>query len=145
MDIDNDNYQCQDQEHDDEYYLARGLIPPKFRRYKQIRMEKWVAAGNKPWDSCYDRTITQEELDFYLKRELRKAPEERYQAEKANRFFHDLSCYMRGLSIDDYDKGCHDEQCIPECRFYLEYGRIEDAEVIDEHNKRMESLRQETG
>jgi hypothetical protein len=55
-----------------------------------------------------DETVTQDELDFGLKRQLSKTPENRYQEEKENRSFHELSCYMRGLSINDYDKGCHD-------------------------------------
>jgi hypothetical protein len=33
-------------------------------------------------------------------------------------------------------------KCIPECRFYPKYGRIEDEKVIEEHNKVGESYRQ---
>lgn len=71
-----------------------------------------------------------------LKRYLSIPPEERYQAQKANRFFHELGSYMRGLSSDDWDKGCHDGQCIPECPLYPEYGSISDEEVIQEHNEK---------
>ena len=39
-------------------------------------------------------------------------------------------------------KACHDQQCIPECRFYPEYGRIEDEEVIQKHNETEERYRQ---
>lgn len=48
---------------------------------------------------------------------------------------------MRGLG--EYDYGCTGAGCIPECRYYPEYGRIEDEEVIEKHNKFVESCRQE--
>jgi hypothetical protein len=32
--------------------------------------------------------------------------------------------------------------CVPECRYYPKYGRIEDEEVIADHNKWVESYRQ---
>jgi hypothetical protein len=37
---------------------------------------------------------------------------------------------------------CNNGQCVPECRYYPEYGRIEDEEVIAAHNKWVESYRQ---
>jgi hypothetical protein len=40
------------------------------------------------------------------------------------------------------ESGCANLGCIPECRFYPEYGRIEDEEVIAEHNKRVEYLKE---
>ena len=77
---------------DDDYYLARGSEPPRFKYYKHVRAEKWRALGHKPLlDEDYDHSITQEELDFILKRELWLSPEERYQHEKRNWLFHDLS------------------------------------------------------
>jgi hypothetical protein len=33
--------------------------------------------------------------------------------------------------------------CVPECRYYRKYGRIEDQEVIEEHHKRVKDLREE--
>ena len=70
---------------DDDYYLAIGSEPPRFRYYRQIRAEKWKALGHKPLlDEDYDHSITQEELDFILKRELWPSSEERYQHEKRN-------------------------------------------------------------
>ena len=67
-----------------------------------------------------DKTTTQDELDFALKRDLRMTPEERYQLGKRSFLFHDLSCYLRDLSDEEY--GCTGARCIPECRFYPEYG-----------------------
>jgi len=96
-----------------------------------------------------DKTITQDELDYNLKAKLRVSPEERYQAEKRKWYFHKLS--YSDQTTDDYGRlvdvvkeyGCgHGSNkreeggcCVPECRFYREYGRIEDEEVIEEHNK----------
>ena len=42
--------------------------------------------------------------------------------------------------LGEYDYGCTGAGCVPECRFYPEYGRIEDEEVIEEHNKLVESF-----
>jgi hypothetical protein len=52
---------------------------------------------------------------------------------------------MRGLDATGYDGyGCNQfTGCIPECRFYAQYGRIEDEEVIAEHNKVVEALKEE--
>ena len=130
-----------DGEDDDDYYIKTGEIPPRFQAYRHARWEKLDEWGKLTCEDV-DETVTQDELDFGLKRQLSKTPEERYQEEKENRSFHELSPYMRGLSIDDYDKGCHDQQCIPECRFYPEYGRIEDEEVIQKHNETEERYRQ---
>jgi hypothetical protein len=49
---------------------------------------------------------------------------------------------MTNDGIDDIDKGCHDQRCIPECRFYPEYGRIEDEEVVQRHKEIEQRYRQ---
>ena len=136
--------QGQEHEYDDEYYLARGSQPSRFTYYRQIRAEEWRVLGYNPLlnEKDIDHRITQEELDFYLKRDLRESPEQRYQAEKQNWFFQDLSCYMQDLNpVDGY--GCTNISCIPECRFYADQGRIEDEEVIENHNKWVKDLRQQ--
>jgi hypothetical protein len=76
-----------------------------------------------------------------MKRMLRQSPEERYQTKKAKFMFHDLSCYMRKLGEEDY--GCTGAGCIPECRYYAKYGRIEDSEIIEEYRKTEESGKQD--
>ena len=64
--------------------------------------------------------------------------------QKQSWFFHELSWYWRGLDATGYDgQGCNQfTGCVQECRFYPEYGRIEDEEVIEKHNKVVESYRQ---
>lgn len=64
--------------------------------------------------------------------------------EKAHWYWHESSWTWRGLDTTGYDgKGCNQfTGCIPECRFYPEYGRIEDEQVIDEHNELVESYGQ---
>jgi hypothetical protein len=42
---------------------------------------------------------------------------------------------MLGLSSDDWNKGCTNLGCIPECEYYPEYGRIEDSQIIEEHKE----------
>jgi len=66
-----------------------------------------------------DDEITYEEINFYTKRALRPTPEQRYQKRKAVRYArgHEDACNFSGA-------------CIPICRFYPEFGRIEDSEVI---------------
>ena len=76
--------------HDDGYYLDRGSEPPRFAYYRHVRAEEWKALGYKPWDHEYDSRITQDELDFILKRNLRMPPEARYQRETSNSYFHEL-------------------------------------------------------
>ena len=64
--------------------------------------------------------------------------------QKQSWFFHELSWYWRGLDATGYDgQGCNQfTGCVQECRFFTEYGRIEDEEVIEEHNKVVESYLQ---
>ena len=91
-----------------------------------------------------------------LKRDLKVPPEERYRREKGNWLFHDLS-YLdqtvdeNGKAVDIIkESGCghwsnkrEEGCCVPECRYYLKYGRIEDQEVIAEHNKTVKELIEE--
>jgi hypothetical protein len=103
---DDDNEDILKQIKDDDYYMERkGLVPPRFYYYKHIKALRYG-------DSTY-LYETQDELDFYLKRDLKKTPEERYQYEKKEGyFFHRQSSYMRGLSSDDWNKGCTNLGCI---------------------------------
>lgn len=131
--------------HDDEYYLDRGDTPPRIRYYRHVRAEEWKALGYKSQDHKYDNRITQDELNFILKRNLRMPLEQRYQREKAHWYWHESSWSWRQRDKKEtgYDGyGCNG-QCIPECRYYHEYGRIEDEEVIEKHKKLVERHRQE--
>jgi hypothetical protein len=125
--------------HDDEYYLGKGSEPPRFAYYRLGRLQKMDQSER---EACYGhpKTITQEELDYALRLKLRESPEQRYQDKKSNFLFHDLSCYMKGLGEEDH--GCNGRSCIPECEYYPEHGRIEDEQIIKEHNEMVESYRQ---
>lgn len=133
---------------DDDYYLDRRSEPPRFAYYRHVRVEQCTDEWRKKTLECVWDTISQDELDYYLKAKLRVSPEERYQNEKREWFFHELS-YLH-QTVDDNGKavdiikeyGCgHSSNkreggcCVPECRYYQEYGRIEDDVVITEHRK----------
>jgi hypothetical protein len=108
---DDDKYRID--KYDDEYYLSIGEDPPRFTYYRQARAERWKAlqeqGHHKPSDT--DPGVTQEEIDFGLKRALRVPPEQRYQHEKEHYYFHEL--YVEG------GKECNPvyEGCTPKCRF----------------------------
>lgn len=128
----NDNYYNRIDKYDDEYYLDQNRDPPRFLLYRQARAEKWEES--KPHGpSEYDDTVTQDELDYALKWRLRMTPEQRYQDEKREPWFHEL--YVEG------GRECnnlYDPCCIPgHCRFADEYGVITDEEVIEYHNNKL--------
>jgi hypothetical protein len=110
--------------YDDEYYIDRGDFPPRFAYYRHV---------TKKLNLPHEFVVTSDELNYGMKGMLRMSPEDRYQSKKANFLFHDLSCYMRKLGEEDY--GCTGAGCIPECRYYPKYGRIEDEELIEEYRK----------
>lgn len=64
--------------------------------------------------------------------ELQLLAEERYQRRKKDWAHHDTSWFMRKVSMND-ENSCNYLRCIPDCRFYLNEGRIEDDEVKREH------------
>ena len=76
---------------------------------------------------------------------LRVHPEERYQHKKEAWYFHESSWYMRqgrdGIESGYDGYGCNNGKCVPECRYYPEYGRIEDEEVIQRHKEIEEGYR----
>lgn len=111
------------------------------RLYRAARLEKFDERGQKMFEGDND-TITEDELDYYLKAKLRVPPEQRYQDKREEWFSHESSWYWRGAN--GYDgRGCNQfTGCVLECRFYPGYGRIDDEEVIAEHNKVVESYRQ---
>ena len=66
------------------------------------------------------------------KMNLRSSPEDRYQHKKKAWYFHESSWCVR--HDNGYDgQGCNDGKCVPECRYYPKFGRIEDEEVIQRH------------
>ena len=130
-------------EYDDDYYIEIGSEPPRFADYRAARAKITNAFGNKTYEDVWD-SITQDESDYYLKMNLRVHPEERYQHKKEAWYFHESSWYMRGRDgiesgYDGY--GCNNGKCVPECRYYPKYGRIEDEEVIQRHKEIEEGYR----
>ena len=127
--------------HDDDYYLDRRTEPPRFEDYRAARCKKKIG-DTLTFEDAWD-TITQDELDYYLKLALKVPHEERYQIEKCEWTLHESSWYKRNNGKGGYDGyGCNDGVCIPECRYYPKYGRVEDEEVIEWHRKWVESYRQ---
>jgi hypothetical protein len=155
LDLDNnDTDSSNNNNNDHDYYLDRGMEPPRFVQYRLARARHKIG-DTKTYQDVWD-SITQDELDYYLKARLREPLEQRYQRIKKEWYFHELS-YLH-QTVDDNGKavdiikeyGCGHWSikaeeggcCVPECRYYTKYGRIEDDEVIADHNKWVESYRQ---
>lgn len=121
-------------EHDDEYYIDMEIEPPRFAYYKQVRKNNPLVNW---WE--HDARETIDELNFYLKQQLKDTPEERYQYRKKSWLFHPSN--MDGKH--DSFNGCNNLRCIQGCRFYdYAYGRFEDDDVIAEHDHYIEHLKQ---
>jgi hypothetical protein len=117
-----------DSSDNDEYYLAIGSEPDRFAYYRYIRVKYATDEWRKQTcEAVYD-SVTQDELDYSLKRKLRMTPEQRYEQKKRNYFFHSTSCSPDGCTI--------------ECHYYPKYGRIEQDEITQEHTELVEHHRQ---
>ena len=109
--------------------------PHRFSDYRAARAKKTAPAVGLTYEDVYD-TITQEELDWELRQALKVSPEQRYQHKKYHWYSHPSSWYVR-VPHNGYDGfGCTGQNCVLECRFYHETGRIEDSEVIQNHRER---------
>jgi hypothetical protein len=120
------NSNVQDEDYGtDEYYIRIGDRPPRFRLYQHARWEKL--------NECQgvDDFITLDELNFILKQQLAMTPEARYQHRRNKGLWHD--CGIESAGVD----------CNPSCKFYPPVGRIEDQEIIEEHNRDVERMKQE--
>lgn len=114
--------------------------PHRFSDYRAARSKKTAPAVGLTYEDVYD-TITQEELDWELRQQLKVSPEDRYQHQKKHWYSHPSSWYVR-VPHRGYDgQGCTGQNCVPECRFYPEYGRIEDSEVIQNQREREKRYR----
>lgn len=62
------------------------------------------------------------------------SPEAKYQELKQQWYFHPSSWYKRKKGEGSYDgKGCNQfTGCIPECKFYLEKGKLAENEGFDQ-------------
>jgi hypothetical protein len=128
-------------DYDDDYYIEINSEPPRFAYYRHVRVEQCTDDYKKKSLECVHDTITEDELAYYLKSKLRTPPEQRYQDRKQDWFFHESSYSHRGLEAYD-GQGCNGfTGCVPECRYFLQFGRIEDDEVIAEHRAVEEDYR----
>jgi hypothetical protein len=116
-------------DNDDEYYLSRDGEPPRFAYYRHYRIknskDEW---RKKTCEAAYD-SITQDELDYSLKRKLRMTPEERYDQKRRSELYHSSA-------------SCSTGECAPECKFFPRHGKIDDSEIINEHHQLVEYRRQ---
>jgi hypothetical protein len=101
----------------------------RYAKYKEEKAEEWKRLNGS---SSREKTYHESWAEFTFSEYLycirgQGTPEERYQFKKAHRYFHDS--YVEG-SFD----GCNFE-CIPECRYYADKGRIEDEEAIAEFER----------
>jgi hypothetical protein len=134
----------------------------KFADMRHARVEEY----NRKWEEARDRGDTdytskhasaafantasenwsEEEIDYYSNLDRfpptqGMTPEERYAHGKKHWYQHPSSWGVR-VPHKGYDgQGCTGKACVPECRFYHKTGRIEDAEVIQEHRKLEQSYR----
>lgn len=109
----------------------------RFGLYHVIRMEKYLRQGGDPTFGNLDATEqTSEEYEYHLSHILNDfTPEERYRQRKEAYYFHPSYIEMERLGYwtDRANaKYCTGHQCIPDCLYYKEDGRIEDEQVNEE-------------
>jgi hypothetical protein len=150
---DDNNTDRKTQEELDDIETQQYGEPHRFHIYRAARCKKTAPAIGKTCEDVYD-SITQEELDWSLRQQLKVSPEERYQDMKKHWYAHELSywhqtIYDNGKAVDTIKEyGCgrfnaktEEGWCVPECRYYLKYGRIEDSEIIQKHREREKRYR----
>jgi hypothetical protein len=135
----------QQQEELDDIETEKYGQPLRFADYRHARCKKTAPALKLDGEgfTCEDvyDTITQEELDYELRYRLKVSPEDRYAHGKYHWYSHPSSWYVR-VPHQGYDgQGCTGKACVQECRFYNKTGRIEDAEIIEEHKKLEQSYK----
>jgi hypothetical protein len=119
-------------------------------RYGPVRTGDNLLTYVDLWDE-----VTDEEIDYYMRKALEVPPEQRYQIAKKNPPYHESTWTSRGIHNEktdyEYDtsrgyyvrkpgyngeKGCNKNTgCVPDCRFYPPTGRIEGDEVIAKYEK----------
>ena len=109
----------------------------RFDLFHCVRFEKYVRQGGNPMFGNLDGVeYTAEEFEYYLSHCLNDyTPEERYRQRKEAYYFHPSYIEMEKIGYREYitkSKYCDGHQCIPDCPYYGENGRIEDEQVIKE-------------
>jgi hypothetical protein len=109
----------------------------RFDLYHAVRKEKYVRQGGDPTfgnlDACEQSS---EEVEYYLSYMLNDyTPEERYRQQKEMYYFHPSYIEMEKLAYWEdraRAKYCTGYQCVPDCPYYEQNGRIEDEQVVKE-------------
>ena len=109
----------------------------RFDLYHVIRMEKYQSQGGNPMFGNLDGVeYTAEEFEYHLSHCLNDyTPEERYRQRKEAYYFHPSFVEMEKVGYREYvakSKYCDGHQCISDCPYYEENGRIEDEQVVKE-------------
>jgi hypothetical protein len=102
-----------------------------------VEKEKDVVKREKALQACFKgdtatrmKILTEIKLRQQAKLLLETTPAERYELKKKNWMAHETSWTMRGLNKCD-GQGCNQfTGCIPGCRYYQLFGRIEDEEWL---------------
>jgi hypothetical protein len=108
----------------------------KCEELRQARIKKLMEVTGRDYFEALpyaDDGITQFELDWDLEKKLQVPPEVRYQRKKQRWHIHETSWCQRKVSMSD-ESCCNYYRCVPSCRFFEATGRVEDDEVIKEHN-----------
>jgi hypothetical protein len=94
------------------------------------KREKALQAFVKGDASARNKILEEIKSRQQTKKLSETTPEERYQLLKKNWMSHESSWFRRGLNRYD-EQGCNQfTGCISECRYYPEYGMIEDEEWL---------------
>lgn len=108
----------------------------RFGLYHVIRMAKYLRQGGDPnFGNLDGLEYTAEEFEYHLSHYLNVSEEERYRRIKEMYYFHPSYVETEKLSYwadRCRAKYCTGLQCIPDCHFYEENGRIEDEQVVKE-------------
>lgn len=117
----------------------------RFDLYHCIRLEKYTRQGGDPtFGNLEASEQTAEEFEYHLSHMLNDyTPEERYTHGKEMYYFHPSYTEMEN---QDYwedrarAKHCTGQQCVPDCPYYEENGRIEDEKVVKDFVNTVEIL-----
>lgn len=134
--------------------IERRLKEMRGARAKEMYGPARTDSNSHTYADLWDE-VTDEEIDFELRKHLEVPPERRYQLAKKYPPYHEIGWTSRHIHnestgwvfdpnrkhyvrIPGYfvDKGCTKETgCVPDCRFYPETGRIEDDELVQLYEK----------
>lgn len=117
----------------------------RFGLYQMVRMEKYLRqGGDLTFGNLDGQENTTEEFEYHLSHCLNdNTAEERHKHRKEMYYFH--PSYIKMEKLDYWEdraktKYCTGQQCITDCPYYEENGRIEDVQIIEEFIDNIEIL-----